>query len=291
MEELLESVVLEKPTSTVAGFDVGRVRNDFPILQTTVHGNPLVYLDNAATSQKPKAVIDALSNYYSAENANIHRGVHYLSELATRKYEETREKVKDLINAKSTREIIFVRGTTEAVNLVSSTYGRKNIWTGDEIIISNMEHHSNIVPWQLLCKSTGAKLRVIPINDAGEIIFEEYLKLLNDKTKLVALVHTSNSLGTINPVERIIEAAHAHAVPVLLDGAQAVPHQQIDVQDLDCDFFAFSSHKFFGPTGVGVLFAKETLLEKMPPYEGGGEMITSVTFDKTTYNELPRQLI
>ena len=290
MEELLESVVLEKPVSTpTTGFDVERIREDFPILQTRVHGNPLVYLDNAATSQKPQAVIDAISDYYSGENANIHRGVHYLSELATRKYEETREKVKDLINAKSTREIIFVRGTTEAVNLVSSTYGRENIKAEDEIIISNMEHHSNIVPWQLLCESTDAKLKVIPINDDGEIIFDEYQKLMNDKTKLVAVVHTSNSLGTINPVKRIIEVAHSHNVPVLLDGAQAVPHQKIDVQELDCDFFAFSSHKFFGPTGVGVLFAKEDLLEKMPPYEGGGEMITSVTFEKTTYNELPHK--
>ncbi len=290
MDDLVETVVLERPVSTAdAGFEVERIREDFPILQTRVHGNPLVYLDNAATSQKPQAVIDAITYYYSGENANIHRGVHYLSELATRKYEETRGKVKDLINAKSTREIIFVRGTTEAVNLVSSTYGRKNIGAGDEIIISNMEHHSNIVPWQLLCESTGAKLRVIPINDDGEIIFEEYLKLLNDKTKLVAVVHTSNSLGTINPVERIIEAAHAQNIPVLLDGAQAVPHQEIDVQDLDCDFFAFSSHKFFGPTGVGVLFAKEKLLEKMPPYEGGGEMIISVSFDKTTYNEVPHK--
>jgi len=290
MEELLESVVLEKPVSTpIAGLDVERIREDFPILQTQVHGNPLVYLDNAATSQKPQAVIDAISNYYSGENANIHRGVHYLSELATRKYEETREKVRDLINAKSIREIVFVRGTTEAINLVSSTYGRENIRAGDEIIISNMEHHSNIVPWQLLCESIGAKLKVIPINDDGEIIFDEYLKLLNDKTKLVAVVHTSNSLGTINPVQQIISGAHAHDVPVLLDGAQAVPHQKINVQDLDCDFFAFSSHKFFGPTGVGVLFAKEDLLEKMPPYEGGGEMITSVTFEKTTYNELPHK--
>ena len=290
MEELLESVVLEKPVSTpTTGFDVERIREDFPILQTRVHGNPLVYLDNAATSQKPQAVIDAISDYYSGENANIHRGVHYLSELATRKYEETREKVKDLINAKSTREIIFVRGTTEAVNLISSTYGRENIKAEDEIIISNMEHHSNIVPWQLLCESTDAKLEVIPINDDGEIIFDEYQKLMNDKTKLVAVVHTSNSLGTINPVKRIIEVAHSHNVPVLLDGAQAVPHQKIDVQELDCDFFAFSSHKFFGPTGVGVLFAKEDLLEKMPPYEGGGEMITSVTFEKTTYNELPHK--
>jgi len=290
MEELLESVVLEKPVSTpTTGFDVERIREDFPILQTRVHGNPLVYLDNAATSQKPQAVINAITDYYSGENANIHRGVHYLSVLATRKYEETREKVKDLINAKSTREIVFVRGTTEAINLVSSSYGRENIGNGDEIIISNMEHHSNIVPWQLLCESTGAKLKVIPINDDGEIIFDEYQKLMSDKTKLVAVVHTSNSLGTINPVQQIIEVAHSHNVPVLLDGAQAVPHQKIDVQELDCDFFAFSSHKFFGPTGVGVLFAKEDLLEKMPPYEGGGEMITAVTFEKTTYNELPHK--
>lgn len=290
MEELIEGVVLEKPVSSRAdGFDVKKIRRDFPILQMQVHGNPLVYLDNAATAQKPQAVIDAIKYYYSGENANIHRGVHYLSELATRKYEETREKVRTLINAKSLREIVFVRGTTEAINLVSSTYGREHINADGEVIISNMEHHSNIVPWQLLCESNGAKLRIIPINDDGEIIFDEFVKLLNDKTKLVAVVHTSNSLGTINPVRRIIKAARAHEVPVLLDGAQALPHQKIDVQELDCDFFAFSSHKCFGPTGVGVLYAKEEILEKMPPYEGGGEMIKSVTFAETTYNELPHK--
>lgn len=290
MEELIEGVVLEKPVSSRAdGFDVKKIRRDFPILQMQVHGNPLVYLDNAATAQKPQAVIDAIKHYYSGENANIHRGVHYLSELATRKYEETREKVRTLINAKSLREIVFVRGTTEAINLVSSTYGREHINADGEVIISNMEHHSNIVPWQLLCESNGAKLRIIPINDDGEIIFDEFVKLLNDKTKLVAVVHTSNSLGTINPVRRIIKAARAHEVPVLLDGAQALPHQKIDVQELDCDFFAFSSHKCFGPTGVGVLYAKEEILEKMPPYEGGGEMIKSVTFAETTYNELPHK--
>lgn len=285
MEDLLIEEV--KPQKKV--FDVNQIRKDFPILNLRVHGKPLVYLDNAATAQKPQVVIDALSNYYSFQNANIHRGVHFLSETATKAYENTRLKVKNLINANSEKEIVFVRGTTEAVNLVASSFGRMNVKTGDEIIISHMEHHSNIVPWQLLCESAGAKLRVIPINDDGEIILEEFERLLNERTKLVGIVHISNSLGTINPLKRIIETAHAQNVPVLVDGAQALPHQRIDVQELDCDFYAFSSHKMFGPTGVGVLYAKEEILETMPPYQGGGEMIKFVSFEKTTYNDLPNR--
>jgi cysteine desulfurase/selenocysteine lyase len=269
------------------GLDVERIREDFPILRQKVRGKPLVYLDNAATSQKPQVVIEAISNYYQAENANIHRGVHYLSEIATNAYEGTRLKVKEAINANSIKEIVFVRGTTEGINLVASSYCRKNVKEGDEIVISAMEHHSNIVPWQMLCEETGAKLRVIPINDAGELILEEYQKLLNKKTKLVAVVHISNSLGTINPIKRIVDIAHDSNVPVLVDGAQAMPHAKVDVKKLDCDFFVFSSHKVFGPTGVGALYAKEALLEKMAPYQGGGDMIKSVTFEKTLYNELP----
>ncbi len=268
-------------------FDVERIRQDFPILHQKVRGKPLVFLDSAATSQKPQAVIDAISNYYHAENANIHRGVYYLSEIATKAYEDTRVKIKETINASSIKEIVFVRGTTEGINLVASSYGRKNIREGDEIIISAMEHHSNIVPWQMLCEETGAKLRVIPINDDGELIVEEFEKLLNKKTKLAAVVHTSNSLGTINPVKRLIDMAHDQNVPVLIDGAQALPHGKIDVKKLGCDFFVFSGHKVFGPTGIGVLYGKEALLEKMPPYQGGGDMIKSVSFEKTLYNDLP----
>jgi len=268
-------------------FDVERIRQDFPILHQKVRGKPLVFLDSAATSQKPQAVIDAISNYYHAENANIHRGVYYLSEIATKAYEDTRVKIKETINANSIKEVVFVRGTTEGINLVASSYGRKNIREGDEIIISAMEHHSNIVPWQMLCEETGAKLRVIPINDDGELIVEEFEKLLNKKTKLAAVVHTSNSLGTINPVKRLIDMAHDQNVPVLIDGAQALPHGKIDVKKLGCDFFVFSGHKVFGPTGIGVLYGKEALLEKMPPYQGGGDMIKSVSFEKTLYNDLP----
>jgi cysteine desulfurase/selenocysteine lyase len=268
-------------------FDIEKIRQDFPILRQKVRGKPLVFLDNAATSQKPQVVIEAISNYYEAENANIHRGVYYLSELATNAYEGARLKVKEALNANSIKEIVFVRGATEGINLVASSYGRKNVKAGDEIVISAMEHHSNIVPWQMLCEETGAKLRVIPINDEGELIVEEFEKLLNKKTKLVAIVHTSNSLGTINPIKRLVDIAHDSNVPVLVDGAQALPHGPIDVKKLGCDFFVFSSHKVFGPTGVGVLYAKEALLEKMPPYQGGGDMIKSVTFEKTLYNDLP----
>ncbi|MFQ5603253.1 MAG: SufS family cysteine desulfurase [bacterium] len=272
-----------------SNFDVAKIRQDFPILRQEVHGHPLVYLDNAASTQKPSIVIDTIKNYYERQHANIHRGVHHLSEMATNAYEEARLKIKNFIHADSVREIIFVRGTTEAINLVADSFGRNFIGQDDEIIISTMEHHSNIVPWQLFCERTGAKLRIAPINDRGELIFEEFENLLNEKTKLVAMVHVSNSLGTINPVKKIIERAHEFDVPVLLDGAQALSHLKVDVTDLDCDFYAFSAHKFFGPTGVGVLYGKEKYLEAMPPYQGGGDMIKSVTFTETTFNELPHK--
>jgi cysteine desulfurase / selenocysteine lyase len=281
-----EVLVSDKPRET-GSFDVQRIREDFPILKETVHGRPLIYLDNAATSQKPQAVIDATARYYSADNANIHRGVHLLSQRATTEYEDARIKVQSFINAAHSQEIIFVRGTTEAINLVVNSYGRANVRSGDEILITTMEHHSNIVPWQILCEEKGAKLRVAPINDDGDLILEEFEKLLNEKTKFVSLAHVSNALGTINPVRQIIEKAHSLGIPVLLDGAQAAPHTKIDVQELDCDFYAFSGHKLFGPTGVGVLFGKSQLLEAMPPYQGGGDMIATVTFEKTTYNTLP----
>lgn len=271
----------------LAKFDVARVRQDFPILNQKVHGKPLVYFDNGATSQKPLCVIEAIDHYYRAENSNIHRGVHHLSERATAAYEAARGKLRGFINARSDQEIIFVRGTTEAINLVGQSYGRAFLRAGDEIIVSAMEHHSNIVPWQMLCEQTGAKLRVIPINHAGEIVMEEYERLLNDRTKFVSVTHVSNALGTVVPVKQIVGMAHARGVPVLLDGAQAVPHLRIDVQDLDCDFYAFSGHKMFGPTGVGVLYGRAELLEKMPPYQGGGDMISLVTFEKTHYNVLP----
>jgi len=268
-------------------FDVAKVRQDFPILKEKVRGKPLVYLDNAATTQKPQVVIDTITQYYLTGNSNIHRGIHFLSEQATRAYEDARLKMKHFLNASSTGEIIFVRGTTEGINLVAQSYGRTFIKTGDEIIISAMEHHSNIVPWQILCEQVGAKLRVIPINDDGELLIDEYERLLNARTKLVSVSHVSNALGTINPIEHIIEIAHRWNVPVLVDGAQAVPHLMVDVRVLDCDFYAFSGHKLFGPTGVGVLYGKSHILEKMPPYQGGGDMIRSVTFEKTLYNTLP----
>ncbi len=268
-------------------FDVMRLREDFPILKQKVHGKPLVYLDNGATSQKPQSVIDALVAYYSAENSNIHRGVHHLSERATAAYEAARDKIRRYINARSDKEIIYVRGTTEAINLVAQSYGRSFLKSGDEIIVSAMEHHSNIVPWQILCEQVGAKLRVIPINHDGELVMEEFCRLLNDKTKFVSITHVSNALGTIVPVKEVVALAHERGVPVLLDGAQAVPHLRVDVQDLDCDFYAFSGHKMFGPTGVGVLYGRAELLEKMPPYQGGGDMISLVTFEKTHYNVLP----
>jgi len=268
-------------------FDVEEIRKEFPILHQQVNGKPLVYFDNAATSQKPKVVIDALSNYYSQDNANIHRGIHTLAERATAAYEETRARVQEFIHAGEVEEIIFTKGTTEGINLVASTYGRKFIGAGDEIIISTLEHHSNIVPWQMLCEEKGCILKVIPINARGEIIFEEYLALLSDKTKLVSVNHISNSLGTINPVKEIIEEAHKFGAKVLIDGAQAAPHLAINVQDLDCDFYALSAHKVYGPTGTGVLYGKREVLEMMPPYQGGGEMIKEVHFSYTTYNDIP----
>jgi cysteine desulfurase/selenocysteine lyase len=268
-------------------FDVARVREDFPILKQKVHGKPLIYLDNGATSQKPQSVIDALQHYYNAENSNIHRGVHYLSERATAAYEVARGKIRSYINAGSDQEIIFVRGTTEAINLVAQSYGRSFLKAGDEIIISAMEHHSNFVPWQMLCEQTGARLRVIPINHDGEIVMDEYRRLLNEKTKFVSVTHVSNALGTIVSVKEIVALAHERGIPVMLDGAQAVPHLRVDMQDLGCDFYAFSGHKMFGPTGVGVLYGRAELLEKMPPYQGGGDMISLVTFEKTHYNVLP----
>jgi cysteine desulfurase/selenocysteine lyase len=266
---------------------VGRLREDFPILRETVHGRPLVYLDNAATTQKPQAVIDATTGYYSTENANIHRGIHHLSEKATRRYEDARETVRRFVNARDTQEIVFVRGTTEAINLVAQSYGRSFLTAGDEIVISAMEHHSNIVPWQMLCEQVGTRLRVIPFNHDGELLLEEYERLLNGRTKLVSVVHVSNALGTINPLRQLIAMAHRRGIPVLVDGAQAVAHLRVDVQELDCDFYAFSGHKLYGPTGVGVLYGKANLLQRMPPYQGGGDMISVVTFEKTHYNTLP----
>jgi len=271
------------------GFDVERVRADFPILHQQAHGHPLVYLDNAATSQKPKIVIDAIVRYYESYNANIHRGVHYLSERATAEYEAARKTVQQFINAARPSEIIFVRGTTEAINLVAQTYGRANVGEADEVLITAMEHHSNIVPWQLLCQEKHAKLRVAPINDAGELILEEFERLLGPRTKIVAVGHVSNALGTINPIATIVKIAHARNVPVLVDGAQAVPRMPVDVQALDCDFYTFSGHKTYGPTGIGVLYGKLPLLEAMPPYQGGGEMISSVSFEKTVYNKVPHK--
>jgi cysteine desulfurase/selenocysteine lyase len=268
-------------------FDVRRVREDFPILRQKVRGKPLVYLDNAATAQKPRAVLDALQHYYTSDNANIHRGVHLLSERATQEYENARAKVRDFLHAADQREIIFVRGATEGINLVAQTYGRKNLREGDEVLITTMEHHSNIVPWQMVCEEKGAFLRVAPINDDGEILLDEFEKLLTPRTRIVSVVHVSNALGTVNPVKRIAELAHARGAVVLVDGAQSVMHGPVDVRDLGCDFFVFSGHKLFGPTGVGVLYGREALLEAMPPYQGGGDMIRSVSFDKTTYNSLP----
>lgn len=268
-------------------FDVDKIRQDFPILAEQIRKKPLVYLDNAATCQKPQPVIDSIVHLYSHDYANVHRGVHTLSVRSTDLFESARTKVKDFINARSDKEIIFVKGATEAINLVAQTYGKANIHNGDEIIITAMEHHSNIVPWQMLCEQTGAILKVAPINLQGELIYDEFEKLINDKTKLVSVVHMSNALGTINPVKQIIAAAHARNIPVLLDGAQAIPHMTVDVQELDCDFYVFSGHKLYGPTGVGVLYGKQALLEAMPPYQGGGDMIRKVTFTETEYNTLP----
>jgi cysteine desulfurase/selenocysteine lyase len=273
--------------NSTAILDIQAIRKQFPILHQQVNGKPLVYLDNAATSQKPQSVINALTAYYEGYNANIHRGAHYLAAKATDVYEQTRHKIAQFLNAPSPDEIIFTRGTTEGINLVASTFGRKMIQKGDEIIISTMEHHSNIVPWQMLCEEKGAILKVIPITDSGELILEEYEKLLSEKTKLVSIVHISNALGTINPVKEMIQKAHQFGAKVFVDGAQGAVHLDIDVQDLDCDFYAFSGHKVYAPTGIGALYGKREILEAIPPYHGGGEMIKEVTFEKTTYNDLP----
>jgi cysteine desulfurase / selenocysteine lyase len=268
-------------------WDVERIRKDFPALHQQVHGKALVYLDNAATSQKPQAVIDALVAYYTFDNSNVHRGVHLLSERATEAYEGARARIQRHLNAASAREIVFVRQATEGINLVMASYGRHFVGAGDEIVISAFEHHANIVPWQMLCEEKGARLRVVPIDDRGDLLMEEYARLLGPRTKLVAITQVSNALGTVTPIKDIIGLAHQQDIPVLVDGAQAVPHQPVDVRDLDCDFYVFSGHKTYGPTGIGVLYGKEQWLERMPPFQGGGDMIKSVTFEKTTYNELP----
>lgn len=269
------------------GAELRRIRADFPILARKVHGHPLVYLDNAATTMKPVKVIEALNNHYRSETANVHRGLHHLSIIATDKYEEARQKVVRFVNAASEREIIFTKGTTEAINLAASSYGGHFLKAGDEILVSQMEHHSNIVPWQFLCQNRGVTLKVIPMDESGQLRMDRFRELLTDRVRLVALVFISNALGTINPVRQVIEEAHGQGAVVLIDGAQAMAHQQVDVQALDCDFLAFSGHKMFGPTGIGVLYGKESLLEQMPPYQGGGDMISHVTFAKTTYNSLP----
>ncbi len=273
--------------ATPAPLDVQKVRADFPILRQRVHGQPLIYLDSAATAQKPAVVIDAIRHFYNTDNANIHRGVHTLSQRGTEAHESARAKVQCFLGAADTRQIIFVRGTTEAINLVAQSWGRTNLKPGDEILISHLEHHSNIVPWQLVCQQTGAVLKIVPINDRGEFEFEAYERLLGKRTRLVSVAHVSNALGTILPVKKIIDCAHDAGAKVLVDGAQAVPHLPVNVQALDCDFYAFSGHKLFGPTGIGVLYGKPELLEAMPPYQGGGDMILSVSFEKTTYNQLP----
>ncbi len=270
-------------------FKVDSIRKDFPILAQTVNGKPLVYLDNAATSQKPQCVIDSLSNYYQTVNSNVHRGVHTLSQLATDDYEAARSKIRALINAESDQEIVYTRGTTESINLVAYSFGSQNVKSGDEIIISGMEHHSNIVPWQLLCEQKGAVLKVIPITDSGELDINQYESMLSNKTKLVSIVHQSNALGTINPVKEVTEMAHSFGAVVLIDGAQSAPHMKVDVQDIGCDFFAFSGHKLYGPTGIGVLYGMADILDNMIPYQSGGEMIKSVTFDKTIFNVLPHK--
>ena len=274
-------------TSNAHSFDVARIREDFPVLHQMVNGKPLVYLDNAATTQKPQAVIDALVRYYSADNSNVHRGVHTLSQRATEDYDSGRSKARQFLNAASDEEIIFVKGTTDGINLVAHSYARQHLGEGDEIIISTMEHHSNIIPWQVLCQEKGAHLRVIPISDAGELLMDEYESLLSSRTKLVAITHVSNVLGTVNPIKQIVEMAHSQGVPVLVDGAQATPHMPVDVQKLGCDFYVFSGHKIYGPTGIGVLYGKAELLEAMPPYQLGSDMIKSVTFERTVYNDLP----
>jgi cysteine desulfurase / selenocysteine lyase len=276
-----------RPLEARPQLDLEKIRADFPILRQKIRGKPLVYLDNAATSQKPQVVINAITRYYERDNANIHRGVHFLSEHATEEHEAARADVQQFLTAAHSREIVFVRGTTEAINLVAQSFGRTNVGPGDEVLITGMEHHSNIVPWQLLCEEKGATLRVAPINNRGELLLDEFASLLGPRTKIAAITHVSNALGTVNPVRQMISLAHERNVPVLVDGAQAVPHIQVDVQALDCDFYAFSGHKLYGPTGIGVLYGKSALLEAMPPYQGGGDMISSVTFEKTLFNKLP----
>lgn len=278
---------MKAAVETGGALDVARIREDFPILAREVHGKPLVYLDNAATSQKPRQVIEALTRFYTSTCSNIHRGVHHLSQVSSQEYEDTREKVRRFINAADSREIVFVRGATEAINLVANSFARQRMGAGDEVVISALEHHSNIVPWQMLCNEKGARLRVIPMNDRGELLQGEYRALLNAHTRMVAVTHVSNALGTVNPVAGMIAEAHRRGIPVLVDGAQAVPHMKVDVRALDADFYCFSGHKMMGPTGVGVLYGKRALLEEMPPWQGGGDMIRSVTFEETTYNELP----
>lgn len=268
-------------------YDITQIREDFPILSRNIYNRPLVYLDNGATTQKPKCVVEAMVDEYYNVNANVHRGVHFLSQKATDLHEASRETVRAFINAKSTAEILFTRGTTESINLLAFSFGEAMVREGDEIVVSAMEHHSNIVPWQMMCQRKGAHLRVIPMNDEGELLMDKYEALINEKTRLVCCTHVSNVLGTINPVKDVVRIAHEHGVPALIDGAQSTPHMQVDMQDIDCDFFAFSGHKVYGPTGIGVLYGKEEWLEKLPPYQGGGEMIKNVSFEKTTYNELP----
>lgn len=275
--------------ATQKAFDIEKIRKDFPLLQQDMNGKPIVFLDSAASSQKPASVIDRLNDYYRTGHANVHRGVYQLSQEATTAFEEARTLVKEFINAPSEKEVIFVRGSTEGINLVASSFGRKFLNEGDAVLITAMEHHSNIVPWQMVCEERGAELRVAPINDAGELILDELYQLLDDQVKIVSLVHVSNALGTVNPVKAIIDKAHSLGIPVMVDGAQAIPHTKVDVQALDADFYSFSGHKMFGPTGIGVLYGKEKWLEQMPPYHGGGEMIKTVTFEKTTYNELPHK--
>ena len=282
----IQAALKSRPASV---FDIERVRADFPILKLKIGGKPLVYLDNAASSQMPQPVIDCLVRYQNSQHANIHRGVHYLSETATGEYEEARRKLRRFINAREDREVVFTSGATDAINLVMHGYGRKFIGKDDEIILTTLEHHSNIVPWQMLAEEKGAKIRVVPINDAGELLIDEYEQLFNERTRFVGVMHVSNALGTINPVKHMIAFAHARGVPVLVDGAQAAPHLKVDVQDLDCDFYAFSGHKLCGPTGIGILYGKAAVLERMQPFKGGGDMILSVTFEKTTYNTIPHK--
>lgn len=289
MTALANVSVPHSPASDPHSYNVERIRADFPILHQNVHGHPLVYLDNAATTQKPRQVIDAITHYYEHDNANIHRGVHALSQRATDEYELARRTAQEFVGAEDCREIIFVRSTTEAINLVAQTYGRQNLKPGDGVLITAMEHHSNIVPWQMICEEKHAKLRVAPINEAGELVLDEFEKLLTSKTKLVAIAHLSNALGTINPVRQIVEMAHAKGIPVMVDGAQAAPRLPVNVRELDCDFYAFSGHKIYGPTGIGVLYGKLALLEAMPPYQGGGDMISSVAFERTVYNKVPHK--